>query len=61
MMGHREKLVSGDEWDAAHQYSRGILFWQRGQLKHIKRRMNKRARREAKVNAAARANVGLKP
>ena len=51
MMGHREKLKGGDEWDALCRRSRRILLWKPGQVKAIKRIFNKRQRREAKLTA----------
>ena len=37
----------GDEHDAFTRW-RKLLFWQKGELKRIKRAFNKRVRREAK-------------
>ena len=49
MMGQRDiKLSGGDEWDAFHRYSRGILYWKPGEIKKIKRRHNKRVRTNMK-------------
>jgi hypothetical protein len=44
MMGHRERLVDGDEYDAL---TRGKHFhkWRAGDRAAIKRRFNKRVRR----------------
>lgn len=44
--GRKQQLKSGDEADAASQYARSIVPFRRGELKQIKRRMNKRLRRE---------------
>jgi probable addiction module antidote protein len=45
--GRREELKGGDEWDAAHKRSRGLVPFRRGELKQIKRKMNKRARKDS--------------
>lgn len=45
MMGHRQKLKGGDELDCVR--SRRYYNWNPGSAKGIKRKMNKRARREA--------------
>ena len=50
MMGHREKLKGGDEFDALTGWRR-FLHWKPGTRKHIKRKVNKRIRREAKLKA----------
>lgn len=42
----KRRAIRGDEQDAASRYWRGRVFWQRGELRKIKRRMNKRERRE---------------
>jgi len=47
MMGHRG-LKKGDEWDAFTGW-RKVLFWQPGELRRIKRRYNKRQRKEARL------------
>lgn len=49
MMGRRQKLKGADEFDVVSRYWRGITGWDRGVVKRIKRRMNKRARKEAKA------------
>jgi len=48
MLGHRDKLKSGDEWDALSHRSKGLFNWRAGVRKLIKRAVNKRARREGK-------------
>lgn len=48
MMGHRGKKKSGDEWDAFTSWRRGV-FWQRGELRRIKRRYAKRQRSLARL------------
>ena len=47
MMGHREKMVSGDEYDGLTGCKR-YLRWKSGERKRIKRRFWKRQRRIAK-------------
>lgn len=47
MMGHREKLKSGDEYDAVTRWRR-FLHWRAGQRKRVKRQLARRARREGK-------------
>lgn len=44
----KQKLKDGDEYDAISRYWRNRVFWQRGELKKIKRRVNKRFRQESK-------------
>jgi len=44
MMGHRVKMVSGDEYDALTK-DYNLLNWRPGQRKAIKRCFNKRQRR----------------
>jgi len=46
MMGHKTKLKSGDEYDAFTKW-RNVLNWRAGQIKAVKRKFNKRVRREA--------------
>lgn len=41
--------TNGDEADAFSRKSRPLLHWQRGELAEIKRRANKRERRQGKV------------
>jgi hypothetical protein len=43
----KQILKGGDEFDAV--YSRDIYHWKSGQLKKIKRRMNKRARQDGRA------------
>jgi hypothetical protein len=57
MMGHREKLRGGDEWDYFHRYSRSILRWTQGEGKRIKALFSRRVRREAKKDARACAST----
>ena len=49
MMGHRAELKSGDEFDALTR-SRSFYGYKAGTVKAIKRKFNKRVRREAKCN-----------
>ena len=43
MMGNRERLTKFDEQDAVTGW-RHVVYWQRGELRRVKRRMSKRAR-----------------
>jgi len=52
MIGHREKLVGGDEVDAISRRARRLLRWRPGVRQWIKREFNKRVR-------AARKRAGL--
>jgi hypothetical protein len=45
-MGRKQILKSGDEYDAVTPWRR-VLRWKAGQRKAIKRRLNKRFRRDA--------------
>ena len=45
--GRKEQVKGGDEADAASRRARRIVPFGRGELRKIKRRMNKRVRREA--------------
>lgn len=46
--GRKQQLKSGDEADAASRYARSVVSFRSGELKQIKRRMNKRVRREGR-------------
>lgn len=48
-MGHRGKMIDGDEMDAFNS-RRQRRHWGQGRLKGIKRRFNKRQRKAAKTN-----------
>ncbi len=50
MMGHREKLKGGDEWDVVSPRARKILCYtsHAGICKAIKKKMNRRARKNAR-------------
>lgn len=57
MMGHREKMVGGAEYDALSPRARKIICFKRGEIRKCKRKFNKRiryiARRDADVQAEA--------
>ncbi|MCP4410094.1 MAG: hypothetical protein GY807_20585 [Gammaproteobacteria bacterium] len=48
MMGHRAKFIDGDEWDALTK-ARQFYGHRAGIVKSIKRRFNKRMRRQSKA------------
>ena len=50
MMGHREPLKGGDEWDALTKGGRRVHSFKAGERKVIKRRFNKRVRKDAKID-----------
>ena len=52
MMGHRDPMKSGDEYDALTGWKR-LLHWRPGERKKIKRRHNRRLRHEALDQLAA--------
>jgi hypothetical protein len=58
MMGHRGKLKTGDEWDAFTNW-RKVVFWQRGELKRIKRRYAKRQRRAGRRGLTRRGKCDM--
>ncbi len=45
----KEKLKSGDEYDAASRKARRIVPFSRKRLRQVKRRMNKRTRHIARA------------
>lgn len=47
--------TNGDEADAFSRRSRPLLHWKPGQIAGIKRRANKRERRQGKVDARREA------
>jgi hypothetical protein len=49
MMGRRQELKSGDEVDAVSQRARKFLGFRPGERKAVKRKLNKRFRKETKV------------
>lgn len=48
MMGHREKMIDGPEYDALTRW-KNYLHWNPGVRKRIKRQFNKRVRKSAKA------------
>ena len=48
MMGRRQKLKGGDEWDAVYARTKLYVFDKPGVAKKTKRKMNKRWRKEFK-------------
>lgn len=56
MMGHREKLASGDELDALTRGGKRIHIFRAGDRAKLKRRVNKRARRMARKGLTSRSN-----
>ncbi len=49
MMGRKQKLKGGDEWDVVTDWRRWYSYLQRaGAVKSIKKKMNKRDRYDAK-------------
>lgn len=48
----KQKIKSGDEYDAISRYARSITKWRKGQLRVIKRALNKRIRKVAKKGVA---------
>jgi hypothetical protein len=56
MMGHRETMRSGDEYDAFHRISRRLLnsFRRSGVAHFVKKKFSRRVRHEARQ--AARLN-----
>ena len=56
MMGRKQKLKDGDEYDCASTRSRALLSFRPGQTKSIKRKMNKRWRKEAKKDILKEIN-----
>lgn len=58
MMGHKERLSGGDEWDAFHRRSRQMLgsFRRPGIAKKAKALFARRVRRLARLDAAAEAH-----
>lgn len=56
MMGRRQKLKGGDEWDVCSKRARRLLCYlsKAGATKQAKRRMNRRARAEIRQRIMAR-------
>ncbi len=59
MMGHRERLKGGDEWDALTRNWRSVLHWKPGQTRKAKRTFNKRVRRLARMASSAEYNQSV--
>lgn len=55
MMGWRQELKSADEWDVASIRCRKILKFRPGERSRIKRALNKRARKTARLSIANEA------
>jgi hypothetical protein len=53
MMGHREPLKSGDEWDATSRRARKFLSFRPGERAAVKRQLAKRARKMARREVRA--------
>ena len=51
MMGRRQKLKYGDEWDTV-QHAPKSVFDHAGARKNVKRRLNRRWRRESRKETA---------
>lgn len=49
MMGHRDKLIDGDEWDALTRGGRRVHSFRPGVRKQVKRKVNRRARRDQRT------------
>jgi hypothetical protein len=49
MMGHRERLIDGDEYDALTAAGKRVHRWRAGQRTSAKRSVSRRARRKAKA------------
>lgn len=47
MMGHKDQMIDGSEMDALTRYKK-YLNWKVGERKIIKRKYNKRVRKQAK-------------
>jgi len=48
MMGHKERMIGGDEYDAFTGWKK-YLRWRPGTRKKIKRKFNKRQRRQSPI------------
>lgn len=51
MMGHREKMKSGDEFDALTKTGRRVFLNRAGRARRIKKGFTRRTRRAAKQQA----------
>lgn len=54
-MTQKRIATNGDEADAFSRKSRPLLHWKPGQIAEIKRRANKRERRQGKVDTRREA------
>ena len=52
MMGRRLRLRGGDEWDVVTGWRR-VLHWRAGEVKKIKRKMNRRERKDGRRECKA--------
>ena len=57
MMGHRIKLIDGDEYDAIYKVSLCVFYNNTGLRKKIKRKINKRYRRLIKKELREYGNL----
>jgi hypothetical protein len=48
MMGRRERLIDGDEWDALTRGGRRVHRFRAGSRARVKRKFNKRSRQSAR-------------
>ena len=48
MMGHREKMVGGAEYDCLRHHAKRYYKWKPGERKDIKRKFSRRVRRTGK-------------
>ena len=51
MMGHREELRSGDEFDAITRGGRSVHRFRAGQRRWVKRKLSRRTRHAAKLQS----------
>jgi len=57
MMGHREEMKGGDEYDALRCRAKRRYHWRAGRRGLIKRQFNKRQRREARFHVKHREQL----
>jgi hypothetical protein len=58
MMGRKQKLKGGDEYDVVSSWRKVMCYLQRaGATKSIKKKMNKRARSDAKLKLHTREDT----
>ena len=53
MMGHREELKGGDEWDMFSTYWRKLRFTDYGRSHKVKKGFSRRTRRQERMNNRA--------